>query len=146
MDRRLNGKVPVIFGRYQRNALTLKQILFQEVILTIFYLRNPLIVGFSIDPDLARPLVFVSNLIINNLLMDFLFPIYALYILKKNVPKFFQANSCEVVRSTPFFVRNPKIQPRVDFGHDWEWTARYNDNYEDEKGRPSTSKKMSHDG
>ena len=78
--------------------------------------------------------------------MDFLFPIYALYILKKNVPKFFQANSCEVVRSTPFFVRNPTIQPRVDFGHDWEWTARYNDNYGDEKGRPSTSKKMSHDG
>ena len=118
-NRMKNGQVPVIFGRYQRNALTLTQLLVQVVMMSLFAIKNLIVlamVPMNLELDFARPYLFVSNLVVLNFVIDFLLPTIALWILYKNVPKFFQENTIEEVpRTTPFYVRSPTIVPRVDF-------------------------------
>ena len=118
-NRMKNGQVPVIFGRYQRNALTLTQLLVLVVMISLFAIKNLIVlvmVPMNLELDFARPYLFVSNLVVLNFLIDFLLPTIALWILYKNVPKFFQENTIEEVqRTTPFYVISPTIVPRVDF-------------------------------
>ena len=118
-NRMKNSQVPVIFGRYQRNALTLTQLLVQVVMMSLFAIKNLIVlamVPMNLELDFARPYLFVSNLVVLNFVIDFLLPTIALWILYKNVPKFFQENTIEEVpRTTPFYVRSPTIVPRVDF-------------------------------
>ena len=121
MDRSKNGKVPAIFGRYQRNALSLTQVYVQGVVYLILALKNLIVVAMNIELDLARSFLFVSNLIISNILMDFILPIIALGNLYKNVPEFFQENTNATPRRTTFYVRNPTILPRVDAEHGQHW-------------------------
>ena len=116
IDRTKNGNVPAIFGRFQRNALTLSQILIQGVIISLFCLRMPMLIAMNLDFNLLRPLLFVSNLVVSHFILDFCLPIIALYNLYRNVPEFFYSNTSLVgaPRTIQFYVRNPTILPRVD--------------------------------
>ena len=106
-----DGKVPIKYGRYQRNILTLKQILIQTVVYVIFALRVPIMTAIGMKNNTARPFLFVSNLVVMNILFEILIPICILYNLYINIPSFFKKES-RVSPTTSFYVRQPPIIPR----------------------------------
>ena len=106
-----DGKVPIKYGRYQRNILTLKQILIQTVVYVIFALRVPIMTAIGMKNNTARPFLFVSNLVVMNILFEILIPICILFNLYINIPSFFKKES-RVSPTTSFYVRQPPIIPR----------------------------------
>ena len=106
-----DGKVPVKYGRYQRNILTLKQVLMQTVVYVILALRVPIMTAFHMNNRTARTFLFASNLVVVNFLFEILIPICILYNLYINIPSFFKKES-RVSPTTSFYVRQPPIIPR----------------------------------
>ena len=59
-----DGKVPVKFGRYRRNAVTLNQILVFSASMTIFTMRVSIMSALGIELEIARPFFLASNIIV----------------------------------------------------------------------------------
>ena len=105
-----NGQVPAKFGRYQRNVLTMKQCLIYGLICSLLGLRIPILYFLFIDVELFRTILLVSNLVIQNLISDFIFPIWILINLYYSMPEFYILTS--KAKSKIFYVRQPEFLPR----------------------------------
>ena len=107
-----DGKVPVKFGRYRRNAVTLNQILVFSASMTIFTMRVSIMSALGIELEIARPFFLASNIIVFNILFDVIIPIWILCDLQRK--SFFTSTTRDSPESEGFYVRQPEIVPRGD--------------------------------
>ena len=110
-----NGKVPVKFGRYQRNILTLRQCYLVGLFIMFLALRIPIAYSINKSND-VRSFMLISNLVFVDLLDGVVFPTLILINLRKAMPEFYSPNSHP--RKKTFYVTQPDILPRRNYGND----------------------------
>ena len=106
-----DGRTPVKYGRFQRNVLTLNQILIIGIVYVLLGLRIPLLSFMNTSTQIARTIMFASNLVVANFLMDIVVPILILVNLKKAMPEFYKISKPQ---KRTFYVTAPLILPRRD--------------------------------
>ena len=99
-----NKKIPIKFGQYQRNIVTLSQTMFigmytliTNAILVIF----PLVID-DLANSFVRNFVFIFQLSVFDIILSFLMPVMILYNLRTKLPDFYIKNR-RVIENKPIF-------------------------------------------
>ena len=111
------NKPPVIYGRYQRNALTYRETVFvafmNSLILFKWLLKDIFnYFGYSLITRYAR--FVIPDLIVHNLINGILLPIYTILNLTDKIPDFFYSNA-EKTESKRFYAIQHFVEPRRYF-------------------------------
>ena len=104
-----DDKVPIKFGRYQRNVVTMKQCFLLGIMLGVFLLVKKLIQSIlQLESSDLRKFLLCSNLT-RNILFELIFPIGIIINLWFNMPEFY----VKVPRTRgTFYTRQNPILPR----------------------------------
>ena len=105
---------PVIFGRYQRNVMTYKQIILVVFIMFLFNLRFPiytLLTGYVKFQFDFRPFILLST-ICDDLIFSLIFPIYILVTISKDFPDFFDNTLSTRENVAKFYIHQQNFAPR----------------------------------
>ena len=107
------GKVPEIFGRYQRNIITYEQTLIIAFLLFPIDIRLPLI-GLLKKMNVIfneKHVIIISN-IISSLVFGFVIPLKIVMSIKNHIPGFYSNNGENKREVTFFYVSEPSFEPR----------------------------------
>ena len=108
-------KPPEIFGRWQRNVVTLTQTLWYNIIvmfLMVSQLCLMYVYNYTQSPNLH------TFLLIYPLALDFIFfllPLFILFKVHRSIPDIVTSNRVSDLTEKYFYSRTPIIQPRRDF-------------------------------
>ena len=116
--RTQNKNPPAIYGRYRRCVLTLDETFYIGLIHFLNYFTGSFIVNFhekfGLGHETARLYLLLNGLIIHNFISGFVWPVYILCHLRKNMPEFFtNRNRIAAYETKVFYITGrDTIKPR----------------------------------